>query len=279
LTIALTLLTTLAAFLFGLPWAKDIQIENPLTFIINVLTLRQIVYLTDIPQMYAFFLFAAPLALWLLYNRRTTWLLVGSVSLWLVSFLGVVRVPWEIIGGYAFNLGAWQLLFFGAMAVGYHADTLKQKLSDVPRVPHLILCALLFAWLIQTYNSDLSFLTQSFSSLDISTIVYEAFRKTVIGPGRLLANLVFIQFAFLTLTLLWKPIAAAIGWLLVPLGQNSLYSYTMHLALVIGLATILPFLGIDITSIESINTLLQLLAVFAIWVMTRRQFLFRIIPR
>lgn len=279
LTIALTLLTTLAAFLFGLPWAKDIPIENPLTFIVNVLTLHQVVYLTDIPQMYTFFLFVAPIALWLLYNRRTTWLLVGSVSLWAASFLGIVRVPWEIIGGYAFNLGAWQLLFFGAMAVGYHADALKQKLGDVPRVPYLILCALIFAWLIQTYRSDLGFLTQSLPMLDIPTILYEAFRKTVIGPGRLIANLVFIHFAFLALTLLWKPIAAAIGWLLVPLGQNSLYSYTMHLVVIVGFAFILPLLGTDVTSIEFVNTLLQLLAVFAIWMMTRRQFLFRIIPR
>jgi hypothetical protein len=44
-----------------------------------------------------------------------------------------------------------------------------------------------------------------------------------LGPLRMLAALVFLQRFLAAVTAFWKPVFAALGWLLVPLGQASLF--------------------------------------------------------
>jgi hypothetical protein len=109
--------------------------------------------------------------------------------------------------------------------------------------------------------------------------LYEAFRKIALGPGRLLVTLLFFAFGYLTLTLLWRPLSALLGWLLTPLGQNSLYGYTLHVALVGIFTVVAPRLPVQVTEIEIINTGLQLAAILAIWILIQRRVLFNIIPR
>ena len=99
------------------------------------------------------------------------------------------------------------------------------------------------------------------------------------GPGRLLATAITFQFAYLLTTYFWTPIKAVFGWMLTPLGSNSLYSYTMHV-IVIGLFYMaLPYLPGQITENGIINTSLQLAVLLLLWLMIRRQFAFDVIPR
>jgi hypothetical protein len=279
LTVALTLIVTAFAVITHSPWADDLPLENPAEFIFNVITLHQVIAFTDIPMLYTFLLLAATLALWFMHTRRALWLLIGSGALWWFAFSTKMYLPWQVNGGYAFNPGAWQFLFILAMVIGYHWDALKSKLNWVPRVSAWILATLLVALLIQFYNSDITFFIQLFSSIDLPNLLYEAFRKIALGPGRLLVTLLFFAFGYLTLTLLWRPLSALLGWLLTPLGQNSLYGYTLHVALVGIFTVVAPRLPVQVTEIEIINTGLQLAAILAIWILIQRRVLFNIIPR
>jgi VIT1/CCC1 family predicted Fe2+/Mn2+ transporter len=65
----------------------------------------------------------------------------------------------------------------------------------------------------------------------------------------------------------------------MPLGQNSLYSYTMHVVIIGAFYIILPYLPGHITERGLINTSLQLGVLLLLWWMIRRQFAFDIVPR
>ena len=279
LTVILTLLFAGVSRFFGLAWAKDLGIENTLQFVVDVATLRQTMYLADIPMMYTYLMFAAAGGLWLLYTRRTSWLLAGSSALWLAFQLFQMPVPWPIAGNTTFNLAAWQFLFFVAMATGYHREALAGKLSQLPRWPYLILSGLLLVWFAQVYDTNGALLAQWVPGLDPHAVMNELFNKSAVAPGRLVASFVVFQFAYLAVTLFWRPIWAAFGWLLMPLGQNSLYSYTMHVAVIGAFYAALPYLPGHITSVGTINTSLQLLTVLLLWAMIQRQFLFKVVPR
>jgi hypothetical protein len=279
LTVVLTLLFAAVSRFFGLAWAKDLSVENTLQFVVDVATLHQTMYLADIPMMYTFLMFAAAGGLWLLYTRRAFWLLAGSSALWLAFQICQLQAPWPIIGNTTFNLAAWQLLFFVAMTAGYHREAIAGKLSQLPRWPYFILSALVLVWFAQIYDTNGALLAQWVPGLDVQAMMSELFRKSAVAPGRLAASFVVFQFAYLAVTLFWRPIWAAFGWLLMPLGQNSLYGYTMHVAVIGAFYVALPYLPGHITSVGTINTSLQLMAVLLLWAMIQRQFLFKIVPR
>ncbi len=281
LTAALTIIFAVFSLFFNLPWAKDLRVNDPLTFVFNVLMLRQVMYLTDIPLIYTILMLIAPFALWLLASGRTVWLVVGSALFWLAAQLSSApaALPWPIAGGGAFNLAAWQLLFFIAMAIGYHREAIARVFNRVPRVPYTLLVGLVSLWFIRLYQTDGAVFASLFPGMDTHAFLMQFFLKSAMAPGRLIAAFFIFQFAYLALTLLWRPIQAAFGWLLLPLGQTALYGYTMHVALIGLFTTMLPYLPVDVTAMRAVNTSLQLMAVFVLWVMVQRRFLFRVVPR
>ncbi len=281
LTVALTLLFAIFSLLFNLPWAQDLHIGDAPAFIFNVVTLRQVMYLTDIPLIYTILMLAAPFGIWLLASGRTRWLVGGSVALWIAAQLSSApaQLPWPIAGSSAFNMAAWQLLFFIGMAIGYHRDVIAQVYSRVPRVPYMVLMGAISLWFVQLYQTDGAFLAPLSPGMDTHAFLLQFFLKSALAPGRLIASFFIFQFAYLALTVLWRPIQVALGWFLLPLGQTALYGYTMHVALIGMFTMVLPHLPADVTTLRGWNTSLQLLAVLVIWVMVQRKFLFKIVPR
>lgn len=281
LTVVLTLLFAIVSVTFGLEWAKDLNIGNPLLFALNIAMFRQTMYLTDIPLMYTLLMLAAAGGLWLLYKGHTRLLLAGSAAVWLAYQLAPaqVQIPWPIDGNTTFHFAAWQFLFVGAMAIGYHREKITQALKQMPRVPYMLFSGLLLIWLMQFYNSQGAILGRLIPGLDTHAFVTEFFMKSALAPGRLFASFIVFQFAYLAITLFWKPIWRALGWFLLPLGQNALYAYTMHIVLIGSFYVLLPHLSVNVLTMGTLNTSLQLLTLLAIWAMIQRQFLFRIIPR
>ena len=281
LTVVLTLLFAILSTTFHLDWARELNISNPLWFAFNIVTLRQTMYLTDVPLLYTFLMLAAAGGLWLLVKGKTHWLLAGSGALWLAFQLAptAVQVPWQIDGNTTFNLAAWQLLFAVAMAAGYHRKTLERWLEPMPRFATLLASALMLVWLVRLYGSQGTWMANVLPGLDTNVLMHEFFLKSALAPGRLIASVIVFQFAYLAVTLFWKPVYAALGWLLMPLGQNSLYAYTLHVV-VIGLFYVaLPRFPVNILAMGTLNTSLQLLVVLAIWAMIQRRFLFNVVPR
>ena len=100
-------------------------------------------------------------------------------------------------------------------------------------------------------------------------------QKQAEGPVRLLACLFVFQFVRLLVTYAWRPLQLGLGWLVLPLGQNSLYAYVAHLALIA--AMWLPIQSV--VSSEAWSTGIQLGTVLVVWCLIRKRVLFGVIPR
>ena len=110
-------------------------------------------------------------------------------------------------------------------------------------------------------------------------VMQTLFDKTVARPGRLVAFAIWFPFLYLVLTIGWRGLATALGWILIPFGQNALYVYAMHLFVVFLGALLLPYIpGFDRMNAVH-NTPVQLASVALIWVAVRLRMFFDIVPR
>jgi hypothetical protein len=280
LTVVLTLSFSLLSHWLALPWANDLQIDQPLQWFINVVTLQQTFYLSDVMLLYTFLMTLASGALWLLINRRTLLLVGMSFGLWgyFQFFPANTSFPWNIAGNSTFHLMAWQLLFFVAMALGFHRDAFAEKLKQIPRAPYFWLMGALFLWLVEFSGDGAVFLTRVFPDVNAESLMRALFAKSALGPGRLLASYIVFQFAYLAATLAWKPLWTMLGWFLIPLGQNALYCYIVHIFFV-GVVRVGFQVFPAVPTVGGLNTTLQGLTLWLIWAMTQRKVLFNFIPR
>jgi fucose 4-O-acetylase-like acetyltransferase len=80
---------------------------------------------------------------------------------------------------------------------------------------------------------------------------------------------------FSLLDAFWQPLYKAFGKVLVPLGQNSLYVYIVHVPV-----TVLWFLIPGLVEGNSlVTTLLQAVVLAFFWLLVKKQILFNVIPR
>lgn len=281
LTVVLTLGLAVISDFFDLPWSKSVDITDPIAFTLRVIFLRETYYLADIPMMYTYLMAIAPLGLYLLYKGRTRFLLLLSFAGWVFYQYLTTRPTafFPIIGNTTFHVVAWQLIFFAAMAVGYHRDAVWRAYRQFPRWPIFLAATLLFIWLLHFYTSEIKILQRLYPGVDVEMIVRELFDKADVGPGRILATVIVFQFAYLLSTFFWVPIRTVFGWMLAPLGANSLYSYTMHVVIIGLFYVLLPYLPGQITQNGIINTSLQLGVLLLLWLLIRRQFAFDVVPR
>jgi enterochelin esterase-like enzyme len=272
LTVGVTLPLLLVSEVLGLPWATGVSLSDPWALVIGVLTLHRTYYLIDVMVLYTLLLAAAPPALYLLVQGKTRLLLAISWGLWLAFQVAPdqAEIPWTIAGNYLFHFSAWQVFFFTAMAVGYHRDHLARGLPRRAQWLLLLLSGLAFAGLIVLYRLGdrvWEWLVGAHPALIGSdNLLVLLFGKGDVRPGRLLASLVVFGFFYLLVTLAWRPLYRTLGWLLMPLGENALYSYAAHIVLVtlVGVA-LLPLGPLGRTS----NTLLQIAGVLVLWLLIR----------
>ena len=96
-----------------------------------------------------------------------------------------------------------------------------------------------------------------------------------LGIGRLLNVFAAVITLYALLTAFWKPIDAAMGRFLIPLGQASLYVFIMHVYFAVLIANIPALQKGSIL----LNTAAYTLVLAALWFMVRRRFMFRWVPR
>ncbi len=284
LAIGLTLLFVPVSELLGLPWAQGLDLSQPLPFVVSVLTLHRTYYLVDVVLLYTILFLVAPMAMVLITRGKTKQLLAGSFALWGLHqfFPEYVALPWPIAGNYLFQFSAWQLLFFVGLALGFHRDRLPVLTCNRRRVL-LAVSAIAVIGLIVVYfvldpplDATPPDIAQHMFGADHETrlwLVDTLFAKADLRPGRLFASTAVFSFLFLLLTTFWKPIERATGWLLLLLGQHSLYAYTAHIffAGMVGLLVI-P-LDLHYPGPQLFNALVQGLSVLVIWLFARRQVL------
>ncbi|HLH26013.1 MAG TPA: OpgC domain-containing protein [Chloroflexota bacterium] len=275
LAVGLTLVFLPVSEALGLRWAQSVDLGDPAAFVVSVLTLHRTYYVVDIPLLYALLLAVTPLVLILLSQGYTPVVLALSWALWAAYqfFPEQADVPWQIAGNYAFHFSAWQALFVTAIVMGYHRERLAAALRWVPRWPALIVSGLGVAGLIAIYRAGDAFWrmlpVDDPASLDVTDLVVALFGKGDLRPGRLLAFALVFVFAYLLVDRLWRPWNRLLGWLLLPLGQNALYAYAVHVVFVLLVGVLLPPLPLSARRLQTAYTALQLALVGLTWLMIR----------
>ena len=118
--------------------------------------------------------------------------------------------------------------------------------------------------------------------------VFEAWQKLYFlkneqGILRVANIAAFFTALYALLTYCWRPIERAVGWLLIPIGQASLYVFLLHVAFIAAIdnvtgglllrepvydpRTLLPY------------TLLHLGVILGLWLLVRGKVLFSVVPR
>ncbi len=262
MTISLTLTFMLLSTQVNLGWGQGTTDASWSDLIISVLTLHRTFYLTDVLLLYTLLVLAAGPVLVLLVHARTTYVLAGSWGLWLLWQLAPqhAQFPWAIADNSVFNFPAWQALFVTAMATGYHRQRLEQHLAAVSERLLLGISGAFVAIVIAVHVGLL------LPSLGSHKIIFDyLFSKLDLRIGRLLVFAVFFTFAFALVTVAWGPIRRALGWLLLPLGQDALSAYILHLFVVALAMKVRPLVFETMLATPLENTLFQSMGVIFIW--------------
>ncbi len=285
LAVGLTIVVLPLSEILGLPWAYGVDLSRPEALVWSILTLHQTYYLVDVPLLYALLLAVSPLAFVLLSEGRT-WVLVAlSWTAWAGYQIFPERTgfPWEIAGNNLFHLAAWQVLFFSGMAIGYHRQRLAGWLSPRARWPIFVLSGAAFALLILAYVNFDTLQAWLQSMTDTSSVAAGPsptsdledmlFAKGSVQVGRVLASAAVFTFLFSVATVAWVPLRAALGWLLLPLGQNALYAYSAHIVVAVTTGLLSQTLESAVGASAGANAVLQIASIGLIWAAIRLRLL------
>jgi hypothetical protein len=263
------------------------NIESWPSLIVSIVLLRFTWHGTDILALYALLLAASPLALFLLAGGQRWWLLGGSWVLWLMFQVAPDRavIPWPIEHASIFPFAAWQALFVSALALGYHREDLAAWLQRAPG--HLHESHLTSQVAMAATAGILVLLGVMLSVGQAHAMVansvglgsFDLYDKASLGIGRLVAFASAAILIYAVLTFCWHPIEHLVGWLLIPLGQASLYAYAVHLFIIVLAYNVPPYVGSDQPGWELHNTVGQLGLVLLVWAMVKGQVLYGLIPR
>lgn len=262
-SIAVSLFFALLAALTPLRLWFDLEESLPrgtqlVTFILEFFTLRNAFHGAEFLVLYVLLLLASPLALCLLSRGWDAAFLSLVFGLYALAQLApqVVRLPFDTI----FFPAAWQVLFFAGLWLGWRREAIQEwvRRAIVARpVLRIAVIAILtaagigFAWLhLSGYQAwpELPALLGS--------------REQQLNPLRLsLAGLYLLDF-YLLVSWLWQPLRRTLGWLLLPLGQNSLWSFCVHLLAVV---VVINFPGYTRNGNRLEGALFQALAVALVW--------------
>ncbi len=228
-----------------------------------------------------------PLAIWFFKIGRPHWLLYIS---WVLYFYNMQFPSRPTMGQfeYGFPVLAWQVIFFNGLAVGYY----KEEISHffIGKKYHALVFMSFVATIVFTiiaWNSPNQAFPEWANLGLIEAKVYndmhwEFFDKNKLGILRVFNYFCFLVVFYRFLTLFWVPINRLIGWLLVPLGQASLYVFIVHLGFVVAVEYVSNFSQIrpvfDASSFVR-NTIIHTLCIIGLWALVRYRVLFAIIPR
>lgn len=273
LTVGLSLIFAGISSQLNLPWAPHIAANGFSDFVIGIVTLHSTYYLTDVLLLYTLVVAAALPMLALLWRGygwlvlAMSWALWGAWQLWPDS----VQLPWAITGDSMFHFSAWQVLFVTGLVIGYYRKSIEARLARLFRARArvasavqgalLVLCAMVVGGSISIYT----WLQSHPVSAGVVAQLDQLFGKADVRIGRLALFACLFVFAFLLTTLVWTPIKKLLGRLLLPMGQDALTVYTLHLFVIALLVEIGATLLAGATDSLVANTLMQAAGIAIIW--------------
>ncbi|MBK4735396.1 OpgC domain-containing protein [Noviherbaspirillum pedocola] len=258
-----------------------------LSNLFHVLVLAASPHQFQIVGLYVVLFILTPFLFWAIDRAWTVPLLILS---WVCYFINVFTPETQpgtaeitiTVGQfeYAFPLIAWQVLFVHGVVVGYFRRQIMDFFATVPGRALIALCILLsLALMAFSLNHPLEQMP-SWSKLSIvpsasfDALYHAYFLKYKLGFGRIVNITALLVSGMALLTVAWKPIHKWLGWLFIPLGQESMYVFFMHLFLILLVFnTPLP----DLDNVW-LNTALHAAAILTCWIMVKTRFLFRWVP-
>jgi hypothetical protein len=214
---------------------------------------------------YALFLLAAPLAIAAM-RRGYTWLvLCASMTLWAAA--SHYQLVWS--NSVQADL-CWQLLFMIGVALGFHHDALARWWSArPPRTRSAIFALAAIGSVAIVVGSLVRLHAHGTAPPRLESFLFDRNR---LGPLRVVSALVLVGSLYALVRGFEARLVPTIGKLLVPLGQASLYVYIVQ--------SMLTFVLVDRAMTSPwLAAAISVAMVGAVWVMVKRRFLFRIIPR
>jgi hypothetical protein len=259
------------------------DIISPTTGFLDMLwqtiTLRYFYGWADYLRLYAIFLFATPLVLWLL--RKGWWYIVMILSIGVWSlFPSDPSIPdktQELLQPLS-----WQLIFFAGITIGFYWEKIyawwRSLAPKTKTVIKIIVTSLALATVIINV-----YLVFGKKIVDAGTAIYlndlqhklyiNYFDKERLPIARLLMFGLWFLASFFVFRRFESLIIKILGWLLLPFGTNSLYVYTVH-------AFLIFFIHLWVKSGNILfNFIFTTIIIAVIWLAVRYKFLMKIIPR
>ncbi len=232
----------------------------------------------NVMGLYVVLLLLAPLLLAALRRRLVLLVLAVSWGLYALTTGDPVRLlPSQFED--PFPLLTWQVLFVTGVSVGwYRAPLLAFARRPAGRgalvaVVLLFLAGVLFAasstFLSNGYDVRLALLSEA----RFDALYAEWARRPALGLWRLVDVWLVLVTLYALVTAFWRPVAAALGWLLVPLGRHSLHVFVLHVPAAL-LVAHLPGVGDSV----ALGTLVHGAVLAALWAMARSRVLFSVLP-
>ncbi|AOL11892.1 MULTISPECIES: OpgC domain-containing protein [Enterobacter] len=236
---------------------------------------------TQILGLYIFLLLLSPLFLGMLQKGNVWWLLGASLlvyGLWQRWPLRLTPSEFE----FAFPLLAWQFIFVLGMASGWY----KAELISFARTPAgkvvvvaLVIVALILGFIAQNHTNPFmppALLMHVIPPDGFNTFYHTWAAKNGLGPVRVLNDIALMVTVYLVLTYCWTPLNRLLGWFLIPLGQHSLYTFILHVYVVLLVSQFITFDLWRHAWIE--NTLVHAAALGILWLMAKYNVAARWIP-
>ncbi|MDJ0953028.1 MAG: OpgC domain-containing protein [Acidimicrobiia bacterium] len=197
-------------------------------FLANVLTLRWSFHGSDVLVAYVVYLAVAALALWLLHRGRG-WIVAGALLL-VYAMSQLYPEATELPVAAFRNLASNSPVFFVGLLIGFYRRPFGEWWTR--RSPPALrrtfdgavaAAAIALLWLYATDYSAWPWLGSHLAD----TI---GLREGAMPLFQLSIVCLYLRAFWLLADRLWVPIERITGWLLLPLGKASLFTYTAHLA-------------------------------------------------
>ncbi len=234
----------------------------------------------NVMGLYVILLALSPLVLMALSRGRAWLVLVISLGLYGLG----TTTRWRLLPSQfedSFPLLVWQVLFVLGMVAGYYRAPIVTWFAARSRRVLLVACVLgavalaVFSWsspyFTNAYDVRLALLPET----TFRTVYDGFFERTFLGPGRLLNVLLVVIAGYALLSAYWRPLERALGWFLIPLGQATLYVFILHVFLILVAANVPALQQGNLW----LNTAAYVVVLGLLWVMVKKRFLFRIVPR
>ncbi len=242
----------------GLPFD---HINDWRELVIQTITLKYAFVWVHFLKLYAIFLAASPVAVWLM-RRDKSWLVA-------VLSLLVLVIGWQTHS----EAMQWQALFFVPSAIGYYLEDIRAWWLGLSARRRQLLtgstwtATILTIWLSVVctfYPEHIQSLANSLNNL---------YAKDTISIYRMLTAFLWFTGFVLLFARFEAWIKRWLGWLLGVIGSHSLTAYILH-GLVLCLVSYLTLSSDNLL----INSVLGALSVLLVWVLLKVPFVHKVIP-